>query len=108
LKLTADAFFKAAITLLPEVPRNIQIDGKVRGTEPFLVEYINNLASTLLVVPVSMLPVKKNSLLNSLYLYIFKHLLIKHLFYKQYRIINYFHDINNKSDIIQLSIDTLT
>ncbi|KAK2169423.1 hypothetical protein LSH36_10g11082 [Paralvinella palmiformis] len=47
----ADAFFKAAITLLPEVPRNIQIDGKVRGTEPFLVEYINNLASTLLVVP---------------------------------------------------------
>ncbi|XP_078691604.1 VPS35 endosomal protein-sorting factor-like isoform X2 [Branchiostoma floridae x Branchiostoma belcheri] len=46
-----DAFFKAAIGLLPEVPRTIQVDGKVRSTEPLLAEYINNFVSNLLVVP---------------------------------------------------------
>lgn len=47
----ADAFFKAAIMLLAEVPRTIVIDSKMRGTEPFMLEYINNLMSTLLIVP---------------------------------------------------------
>ncbi|XP_066291616.1 VPS35 endosomal protein-sorting factor-like isoform X2 [Branchiostoma lanceolatum] len=46
-----DAFMKAAIGLLPEVPRTILVDGKVRSTEPLLAEYINNFVSNLLVVP---------------------------------------------------------
>ncbi|CAH3037318.1 unnamed protein product [Porites lobata] len=47
----ADAFFKASISLIPEVPRTIEIDHKVKPSEPFLVEYMNNFFSTLLVVP---------------------------------------------------------
>ncbi len=48
-----DAFFKAAISLLSEVPRTMEVDGKMRASEPFLLEYIANLTSTLLIVPVS-------------------------------------------------------
>jgi len=47
----ADAFFRAAISLIPSVPRFIEIDGKIRSTEPLLVDYINNFLSTLVVVP---------------------------------------------------------
>ncbi|XP_026101262.1 UPF0505 protein C16orf62 homolog isoform X1 [Carassius auratus] len=47
----ADAFLKAAVSLLPEVPRTISIEGKQRSSEPFLLEFINNFFSTLLVVP---------------------------------------------------------
>ncbi|XP_072043735.1 VPS35 endosomal protein-sorting factor-like isoform X2 [Amphiura filiformis] len=47
----ADAFFKAAISLIPDVPRMLKIDHKVRSTEPLLHAYINNFLSTLLVVP---------------------------------------------------------
>lgn len=47
----ADAFFKAAVTLLADVPKQINIDSKMRSSEQYFVEYINNLMSTLLIVP---------------------------------------------------------
>jgi len=47
----ADAFFRAAIALIPSVPRFIDVDGKIRSTEPLLVDYIFNFLSTLVVVP---------------------------------------------------------
>ncbi|XP_064477807.1 VPS35 endosomal protein-sorting factor-like isoform X2 [Ornithodoros turicata] len=47
----ADASFKAAISLLPEMPNTIELEGKHRSTEPFLLSYINNFLSTLLYVP---------------------------------------------------------
>uniref|UniRef100_A0A8C2W1E4 VPS35 endosomal protein-sorting factor-like n=1 Tax=Chinchilla lanigera TaxID=34839 RepID=A0A8C2W1E4_CHILA len=47
----ADAFFKAAISLIPEVPKMINIDGKMRPSESFLLEFLCNFFSTLLVVP---------------------------------------------------------
>lgn len=47
----ADACFKAAISLIPEVPKNIELDGKHKSTEPFLLSLLNNFLSTLLVVP---------------------------------------------------------
>lgn len=49
---TADAFFKAFISLIPEIPKTLQVDGKTRSTEPILVEHIYNFLSTLLIVPV--------------------------------------------------------
>lgn len=51
--LAADAFFKAAISLIPEVPKTINVDGKMRPSEPFLLEFLCNFFSTLLIVPVS-------------------------------------------------------
>lgn len=50
--LAADAFFKAAISLVPEVPKMINIDGKMRPAESFLLEFLCNFFSTLLIVPV--------------------------------------------------------
>nr|XP_015215436.1 PREDICTED: UPF0505 protein C16orf62 homolog [Lepisosteus oculatus] len=47
----ADAFLKASVSLLPEVPRSLSVDGKLRSSEGFLLEFINNFLSTLLVVP---------------------------------------------------------
>uniref|UniRef100_A0A8C1A7M8 VPS35 endosomal protein-sorting factor-like n=1 Tax=Cyprinus carpio carpio TaxID=630221 RepID=A0A8C1A7M8_CYPCA len=47
----ADAFLKTAVSLLPEVPRTISIEGKQRSSESFLLDFINNFLSTLLVVP---------------------------------------------------------
>ncbi|XP_038064522.1 VPS35 endosomal protein-sorting factor-like [Patiria miniata] len=47
----ADAFFKGAISLIPDIPKTMVIDNKSRSTEPFLLSYINNFLSTLLVVP---------------------------------------------------------
>uniref|UniRef100_A0A8C8RNG5 VPS35 endosomal protein-sorting factor-like n=1 Tax=Pelusios castaneus TaxID=367368 RepID=A0A8C8RNG5_9SAUR len=47
----ADAFFKAAVSLVPEVPKMINIDGKMRPSEPFLLEFLCNFFSTLLIVP---------------------------------------------------------
>ncbi|XP_043568104.1 VPS35 endosomal protein-sorting factor-like isoform X2 [Chiloscyllium plagiosum] len=47
----ADAFFKAAISLVVEVPKMINIDGKMRTSEGFLLEFLNNFFSTLLIVP---------------------------------------------------------
>uniref|UniRef100_A0A3Q3KWI5 VPS35 endosomal protein-sorting factor-like n=1 Tax=Labrus bergylta TaxID=56723 RepID=A0A3Q3KWI5_9LABR len=47
----ADAFLKAAVGILPEVPRSISVEGKLRSSENFLLDFINNFLSTLLVVP---------------------------------------------------------
>ncbi|XP_059682181.1 VPS35 endosomal protein-sorting factor-like isoform X4 [Gavia stellata] len=47
----ADAFFKAAVSLVPEVPRMISVDGKMRPSDAFLLEFLCNFFSTLLVVP---------------------------------------------------------
>uniref|UniRef100_A0A3Q2TGY7 VPS35 endosomal protein-sorting factor-like n=1 Tax=Fundulus heteroclitus TaxID=8078 RepID=A0A3Q2TGY7_FUNHE len=47
----ADAFLKAAVSILPEVPRSISVEGKLRSSETFLLDFINNFLATLLVVP---------------------------------------------------------
>ncbi|PFX19482.1 UPF0505 protein C16orf62-like [Stylophora pistillata] len=47
----ADAFFGAAISLVADVPRTIEIDHKVKSSESYLLAYMNNFFSTLLVVP---------------------------------------------------------
>jgi len=47
----ADSFFRAAISLLPDVPKTIELDNKNKSSEPYFVEYINHLISSLLVVP---------------------------------------------------------
>lgn len=49
---TADAFLKAAVSVLPEVPRSISIEGKLRSSENFLLDFVNNFLATLLVIPV--------------------------------------------------------
>ncbi len=49
----ADAFLKAAIALLPDVPRSIEVDGRLRSSEPLLLDFLRNLLSTLLLFPVS-------------------------------------------------------
>ncbi|KAK2564040.1 VPS35 endosomal protein-sorting factor-like [Acropora cervicornis] len=49
--LSADAFFQASISLISEAPRTIEIDHKMKPSEPYLLEYLNNFFSTLLVVP---------------------------------------------------------
>uniref|UniRef100_H9GU58 VPS35 endosomal protein-sorting factor-like n=1 Tax=Anolis carolinensis TaxID=28377 RepID=H9GU58_ANOCA len=48
---TADAFFKAAVSLVPDVPKMINIDGKMRPSEAFLLEFLCNFFSTLLIIP---------------------------------------------------------
>lgn len=55
LFIAADAFFKSAISLIPEAPATVELDNKNKSTEPFLVSYISNLLSTLLLVPVSLM-----------------------------------------------------
>ncbi|XP_053196750.1 VPS35 endosomal protein-sorting factor-like isoform X2 [Scomber japonicus] len=47
----ADAFLKAAVSILPDVPRSISIEGKLRSSESFLMDFINNFLATLLVIP---------------------------------------------------------
>ncbi|KAJ8283461.1 hypothetical protein COCON_G00023110 [Conger conger] len=47
----ADAFLKAAVSILAEVPRSISVEGKLRSSEGFLLDFVNNFLSTLLVVP---------------------------------------------------------
>ncbi|XP_063049112.1 VPS35 endosomal protein-sorting factor-like, partial [Engraulis encrasicolus] len=47
----ADAFLKAAVSVLPEVPRSIIVEGKLRSTESLLLDFIHNFLSTLLTVP---------------------------------------------------------
>ena len=48
-----DAFLKTAITLIPHLPQQIESnDGRPKSTEPFLVSYISQFLSFLLLVPV--------------------------------------------------------
>ena len=49
-----DAFLKTAITLINQLPQQIESsEGRPKSTEPFLVSYVSQLLSFLLVVPVS-------------------------------------------------------
>ncbi|KAE8740858.1 hypothetical protein FOCC_FOCC013650 [Frankliniella occidentalis] len=47
----ADACLKAALSLIADVPKIIEIDGKQKSSEPYIVSYICNFLSTLLIVP---------------------------------------------------------
>ncbi|XP_076160323.1 VPS35 endosomal protein-sorting factor-like isoform X2 [Ptiloglossa arizonensis] len=47
----ADACFKAALSLVPEMPKTIDIDGRQKSSEAYLLSYLSNFLSTLLVVP---------------------------------------------------------
>ncbi|XP_012275161.1 UPF0505 protein C16orf62 homolog isoform X2 [Orussus abietinus] len=47
----ADACFKAALNLVSEMPKTIDIDGRQKNSEPCLLSYLSNFLSTLLVVP---------------------------------------------------------
>jgi len=49
----ADACFKAALALVPDLPTSLTIDGKLKSSETFLVSYLSSFLSTLLIVPVS-------------------------------------------------------
>ncbi|CAL1536882.1 unnamed protein product [Lymnaea stagnalis] len=46
-----DAFFKAAISLIPEVPKTMDGDSKSRSSEPYLLEFLYSFVATLLVTP---------------------------------------------------------
>lgn len=48
----ADACLKSALSLIPDLPPAVEIDGKMRSSESFLVSFICHLLSTLLIVPV--------------------------------------------------------
>lgn len=54
----ADACFKAAINLIPELPKYVEIDGKQRSTETHLQSYVQKFLSILIVVPVSLMSFK--------------------------------------------------
>ncbi|KAF7988840.1 hypothetical protein HCN44_007150 [Aphidius gifuensis] len=47
----ADACFKAALTLVQDMPKIIDIDGRKKTSDIFLIGYLSNFLSTLLVVP---------------------------------------------------------
>ncbi|KAH9503976.1 VPS35 endosomal protein sorting factor-like [Bulinus truncatus] len=46
-----DAFLKASISLIPEVPKTLDGDSKSKSSEPYLLEYLYNFVATLLVTP---------------------------------------------------------
>uniref|UniRef100_A0A6B2ED98 Putative membrane protein associated with esophageal cancer in s n=1 Tax=Phlebotomus kandelakii TaxID=1109342 RepID=A0A6B2ED98_9DIPT len=47
----ADSCFEAAIELIPELPAIVEVDGKVKSTETYLMSYVGSLLSTLIIVP---------------------------------------------------------
>lgn len=49
----ADACFEAAINLLPELPKTIDLDGRQKSSDFYLQSYVLKLLSVLIVVPVS-------------------------------------------------------
>ncbi|KAK0049257.1 UPF0505 protein [Biomphalaria pfeifferi] len=46
-----DAFFKASISLIPEMPKALDGDAKSKSSEPYLLEYLYSFVATLLVTP---------------------------------------------------------
>lgn len=48
----ADSFFETAISLIRELPKTCEIDGKPKSTENYVISFISNMLSTLLVTPV--------------------------------------------------------
>lgn len=51
--ISADACFKAALNLITDIPTTIDVDGKQKSSDSYLVSYMSNFMSTLLIVPVS-------------------------------------------------------
>lgn len=51
LKFLADSCFEAALNLIPELPKYMEIDGKQKNTENYLISYICKFLSTLIIVP---------------------------------------------------------
>uniref|UniRef100_A0A0A1X4P6 UPF0505 protein CG8202 n=1 Tax=Zeugodacus cucurbitae TaxID=28588 RepID=A0A0A1X4P6_ZEUCU len=47
----ADACFEAALQLVSNLPRSVEIEGKPRSLETYLVSYLCNMLATLVVVP---------------------------------------------------------
>ncbi|KAK6625056.1 hypothetical protein RUM43_005347 [Polyplax serrata] len=47
----ADACFKAALNLIPDLPKTFEVDGKQKCSEQYLISYLCNFLSTLVVVP---------------------------------------------------------
>jgi len=47
----ADGFFKTAVHLIAEVPSTIEVEHKMKSSEPYLKEFVYNLLSTLIIVP---------------------------------------------------------
>lgn len=57
----ADACFEAALQLVSNLPRSVEIEGIPRDLETYLVSYLCNMLATLVVVPVS------NNIKNNLF-----------------------------------------
>jgi hypothetical protein len=49
----ADACFEAAIKILPELPKTLEVDGRQKNSDFYLQSYILKLLSILILVPVS-------------------------------------------------------
>lgn len=47
----ADACFEAALKCIVELPKQIEIDGKSKSIEPYLVSYLKNFLSMLIIAP---------------------------------------------------------
>ncbi|XP_054747031.1 VPS35 endosomal protein sorting factor-like isoform X2 [Anastrepha obliqua] len=47
----ADACFEASLQLVSELPRSVEIEGKTRSLETYLISYLCNMLATLVVVP---------------------------------------------------------
>lgn len=47
----ADACFEAALKCIVELPKQIEIDGKSKSIEPYLVSYLKNFLSLLIIAP---------------------------------------------------------
>lgn len=60
----ADACLEAALNLLPELPKQLEIDGRQRSSEFYLQSYIQKFLSFLILVPVSFPLKKKIRILN--------------------------------------------
>lgn len=52
ISFLADACIKAAIALIADLPLSYEQDGVLKSNEPFILEYVKNVLSTLLVLPV--------------------------------------------------------
>lgn len=60
----ADACLEAALNLLPELPKMLEIDGRQRSSEFYLQGYVLKLLSFLILVPVGPLKSSKSTKIN--------------------------------------------
>lgn len=63
--ILADACFKAALSIIQELPQTFEVDNKHKSSETFLIPYVRNFLSTLLVVPVSIFFLNFNLQINT-------------------------------------------